>query len=179
LDKALQTTACLTDPAVTGGQFDLDLCPSVLEALSQLNAGATEVEASCEPACAQTFAGVRPAGAALLPLRSVCMPCVHSCARRQAGAGLRRHPRATVCGRIGPQLARRLTDCLGPASPSPAAQLGPDCLSQLTDAFEADTSTVGVVGSGFLAECAAGGTADGSAPAPAPGAAAGRRMGRL
>jgi hypothetical protein len=114
LDKALQTTACLTDPAVTGGQFDLDLCPSVLEALSQLNAGATEVEASCEPACAQTFAG-----------------------------------------------------------------LGPDCLSQLTDAFEADTSTVGVVGSGFLAECAAGGTADGSAPAPAPGAAAGRRMGRL
>lgn len=59
-EKALSTTACLTDPAVTGEQFDLDLCPSLLTALETLNAGATEVSAECEAPCAGTFATLSP-----------------------------------------------------------------------------------------------------------------------
>lgn len=55
LMKAMQTN-CLTDPAVTGGTFDLDLCPSLLGMLDAVNTGATEYPGlTCEPACAGTF----------------------------------------------------------------------------------------------------------------------------
>jgi hypothetical protein len=50
-------------------------------------------------------------------------------------------------------------------------QLSPECLTPLTQEFAADASPIGVLGSRFLAECAALKESGGAfAPAPAPAA---------
>lgn len=55
-EKALATTACLTDPAVSDNSFNLDECPSLIAALDVLNTGVTDVMIDCEPSCSATFA---------------------------------------------------------------------------------------------------------------------------
>ena len=53
--QASAAGVCLTDPSVYSGQFDLDLCPSLLKMLHALDAGETEYPVDCEPACADNF----------------------------------------------------------------------------------------------------------------------------
>ncbi|PSC67381.1 hypothetical protein C2E20_8941 [Micractinium conductrix] len=60
LKKASAAGVCLTDPSVYSGQFDLDLCPSLLKMLHALDAGETEYPVDCEPACADNFYTLAP-----------------------------------------------------------------------------------------------------------------------
>ena len=55
---------------------------------------------------------------------------------------------------------------LPPPPPAPHPQLSPECLTPLTQEFNADPSPIGVLGSEFLAECAALRESGVAAPSP-------------
>lgn len=80
--------------------------------------------------------------------------------------------KCSACAAVGTHLPEcSLTPPFPTASPPPASvQLSPECREPLIQEFNADPSPIGVLGSLFLADCAAV-KEGGFAPAPAPAAA--------
>lgn len=71
-----------------------------------------------------------------------------------------RHTRSQVAAPLSP------APLAPPHSPSLHLQLSPECLTPLTQEFNADPAPIGVLGSEFLAECAALKESGVAAPSP-------------